>query len=108
MRFRIAVRHGQRTVVRSFLYPEHVVFQFLILCDLNDESYKNLPSYHVAGTNYNVSKRYVAIYPSDLQCDPNDSAQVAKYEELKNYVLRIQEGSDDSPLAMPDSNPEPQ
>lgn len=75
--------------------------------DIGDDSYKNLPNYHVAGTNYNVGKTYVAIYPSDLQCDPNDSAQTAKYEELKDYVFRIREGSADSPLAMPDSNPEP-
>ena len=74
--------------------------------DLNDDSYKNLPSYHVAGIGPNVNKRFVVIYPTDLQCDPNDSAQVAKYKELHDYVMKINEGSTDGPFYLPDSDPE--
>ena len=72
--------------------------------DLDDDSYKEIPSYHVAGVGKNVNKRFVVIYPTDLQCDSNDAAQMAKYEELHNYVLKIKEGSEDSPLYTADSD----
>lgn len=72
--------------------------------DMNDDSYKNLPNYHVAGVGQNVHKRFIAIYPTDLQFGPNSKA---KYDELHDIVYRIQEGSADSPLQTADSSPAP-
>ena len=71
---------------------------------MNDDSYKNLPNYHVAGVGQNVNKRFIAIYPTDLQFGPNSKA---KYDELHNIVYKIQEGSADSPLQTADSSPAP-
>jgi len=72
--------------------------------DMNDDSYKNLPNYHVAGVGQNVHKRFIAIYPTDLQFGPNSKA---KYDELHDIVYKIQEGSPDSPLQTADSSPAP-
>ncbi len=72
--------------------------------DMNDDSYKNLPNYHVAGVGQNVHKRFIAIYPTDLQFGPNSKA---KYDELHNIVYKIQEGAADSPLQTADSSPAP-
>lgn len=72
--------------------------------DLNDDSYRNIPSYHIAGVGPNVNKRFVVIYPTDLQCDSNDAAQMEKYKQLHEYVLKINEGSGDSPLQTADSD----
>lgn len=75
--------------------------------DPSDDSYKNLPSYQVAGDGTTVNKKFVAIFPTDLQCDPNDQTQMTKYKELSDYVHGIKEGNYDGPFVLPDSNPEP-
>ncbi len=72
--------------------------------DLNDKSYENIPNYHVAGVCRNANVRIVAIYPSDLQCDPNNSTQKAEYQELYDYVQKIGEGAANSPLQFADSD----
>ena len=75
--------------------------------DMDDNSYEQLPMpYQVAGVGKNVNKRFVAIYPSDVQYDFNDEQQSADYMELFDYLKKIKEGASDSPLQLSDSNPE--
>lgn len=75
--------------------------------DEDDNSYEQIPVPHqVAGVGKNVNKRFVAIYPSDVQFDFNDEQQTADYKELFDYLKKIKEGAEDSPLQLSDSNPE--
>lgn len=75
--------------------------------DEDDNSYEEIPVPHqVAGVGKNVNKRFVAIYPSDVQYDFNDEQQTADYKELFDYLKKIKEGAEDSPLQFSDSNPE--
>ena len=72
--------------------------------DMDDTSYEDLPmEFHVAGVGQNVNKRFVAIYPSDLQYDPQDSAQAADYKDLYDHLHKIGEGAANSPLQTSDS-----
>ena len=71
--------------------------------DLDDNSYTQVPHYSVAGVGRNVSKRFVAIFPTDVRWDPDDSAQGERYKELETYLLKIGEGAVHSPLVTADS-----
>ena len=66
--------------------------------DAGDTSYEKIPSWQVAGTGGNTGKRFVAIYPTDLQYNSNDSTQAADYQELYAHVRKIAEGMANSPL----------
>ena len=72
--------------------------------DMDDDSYKNIPSYQVAGVGRNVNKRFIAIYPSDVQYDPNDATQAAEYKELYDHTRKISEGAANSPFYTQDSD----
>ena len=72
--------------------------------DLDDDSYLSLPSYSVAGVGKNVNKRFVAIFPTDVQFDSSNSAQSARYHELLDYVQKIGEGAVNSPFQTSDSD----
>ena len=75
--------------------------------DMDDNSYEEMPiPYQVAGVAQNVNKRFLAIYPSDVQYNFDDEKQQADYLELFEYVKKIGEGAVDSPLQTSDSNPE--
>jgi hypothetical protein len=75
--------------------------------DINDNSYEQLPSYSVAGVGGNTNKRFIAIYPTDVQWNGQDAQQDADYRELSDYLHKIGEGAVNSPLATADSNAEP-
>ena len=76
--------------------------------DMDDTSYEEFPmEVHVAGVGQNVNKRFVAIYPSDLQYDPQDSQQAADYKDLYDHLHKIGEGAANSPLYTSDSDSEP-
>ena len=75
--------------------------------DPDDKSYESLPSYHVAGTGANTGKRFVAIYPTDLQCSTEYESVVIRYKDLKDYLFKIGEGAVNSPLQTSDSSPAP-
>lgn len=75
--------------------------------DMNDDSYENLPNYHVAGAGQNVNKRFVAIYPTDLQVSQEFESVVLRYKELYDYLYKIGEGAVNSPLQTSDSSPAP-
>lgn len=72
--------------------------------DMDDDSYKNIPSYHVAGVGKNVNKRFIAIYPTDVQWNHDDAAQEADYKDLQTYLQKIGEGAVNSPLKTADSD----
>ena len=72
--------------------------------DLDDNSYEQLPSYHVAGVGRNVNKRFVAIYPTDVQFNHEDANQEAEYRDLLEYLEKIGEGAVNSPLQLADSD----
>ncbi len=73
--------------------------------DLDDTSYEEFPmEVHVAGLGQNVNKRFVAIYPSDLQYNPQDSQQAADYKDLFDHLHKIGEGAVNSPLQTSDSD----
>lgn len=72
--------------------------------DLDDDSYTQLPSYSVAGVGKNVNKRFVAIFPTDVQYDGSNSAQAARYQELYDHVRKIGEGAANSPFQTSDSD----
>ena len=75
--------------------------------DIDDKSYEEMPMpYQVAGVGQNVNKRFIAIYPSDVQYNFDDEQQKADYMELFDYLKKIGEGAVDSPLQTSDSNPE--
>jgi len=75
--------------------------------DIDDETYKELPMPHCeAGVGRNVNKRFIAIYPSDVQYDFNNAEQSADYQELYDYLLKIGENAVDSPLQTSDSDPQ--
>ena len=72
--------------------------------DLNDDSYEQLPSYHVAGVGKNAGVRFIAEYPTDVQWNPNDATQDADYRDLQAYLQKIGEGAVNSPLQTADSD----
>ena len=72
--------------------------------DPDDTSYTNLPSYHIAGRGMNTNKVFVAIYPTDVQYDSNNSSQAARYQELFTYLQKIGEGAVNSPFQTQDSD----
>ena len=72
--------------------------------DLNDNSYGQLPSYHVAGVGKNAGVRFIAEYPTDVQWNPNDATQDADYRDLQAYLQKIGEGAVNSPLQTADSD----
>lgn len=64
--------------------------------DWGDNSYSEIPSYRIAGLS--DMKKYVAIFPTDVQYDSSDSTQTAEYQRLLEYVYRIDNESSDSPF----------
>ena len=72
--------------------------------DLDDNSYEMLPSYSVAGVGRNVNKRFIAIFPTDVQWDHNDEDQEEDYRELYEHVHKIGEGAVNSPFRTQDSD----
>lgn len=76
--------------------------------DPDDTSYEDFPDYSVAGQGQNVNKTFVALFPTDVQFNPDDPEQAADYQELFDHVKKIAEGMVDSPFQTSDSDSEPQ
>ena len=72
--------------------------------DPEDTSYEEFPSYSVAGTGKNVNKVFIALFPTDVQFNPEDADQQAAYEELYTHVHKIAEGMVNSPFQVADSD----
>lgn len=67
-----------------------IVFQ-ITAYDLDDDSYSELPSYAVAGTDN--EKRYIISYPTDVQFDPESGEQQEEYGRMAEYAKRINENN---------------
>lgn len=78
----------------------------IIAYDLNDDSYKQLPSYHEAGITTNSNVRLIAEYPTDVQWNHSDASQEADYKDLQAYLQKIGAGAGavNSPLQTGDSD----
>ena len=74
--------------------------------DPEDSTYESFPDYTVAGHGQNCGKTFIALFPTDVQYDPQDAQQEADYQELYTHVKKIAEGMADSPFQTADSNPE--
>ena len=48
--------------------------------DWGENTYKDFPSWSMAGSS--ADKKYVAVFPTDVQFDPKDPTQGAEYREL--------------------------
>ena len=72
--------------------------------DPEDTSYEEFPDYSVAGKGQNVNKTFVALFPTDVQYNPEDATQQADYDELFTHVKKIAEGAADSPFQTKDSD----
>lgn len=48
--------------------------------DWGDNSYEDFPDWSVAGSD--ADKKYIAVFPTDVRFDPNDSTQQKEYQEL--------------------------
>ena len=73
--------------------------------DENDNSYTDLPmEYHVAGVGQNTGKRFIAIYPSDVQYNFDNEEEKAGYLDMLHYLEKIGEGAVNSPFQTQDSN----
>ena len=72
--------------------------------DPEDTSYENFPDYSVAGHGQNCGKTFVALFPTDVQFNPQDADQQAAYQDLYTYVKKIGEGAVNSPFQTADSD----
>lgn len=64
--------------------------------DWGDNSYEDYPAYAVAGSS--EDKKYIAIFPTDVQYEPD---QEAGYRRMYDYVMRIndsEESAADNPF----------
>lgn len=83
-------------------YGGHVVT--LKAYDWGDDAYGEFPDWSVAGLSN--EKKFVAVYPTDVQFDTSDSAQVREYERLLKVVERMdcedEELAKDNPFEVTD------
>jgi len=72
--------------------------------DPEDTSYEQFPDYAVAGHGKNVNKTFIALFPTDVQFNPQDPDQAEDYQELFSHVQKIAEGMANSPFQVADSD----
>ena len=77
-------------------YDGHLVS--IMAFDPEDTSYEDFPDYSVAGRGKTVDKVFVALFPTDVQYNPDDPDQAEDYNELLTHVKKIAEGMADSPF----------
>lgn len=68
----------------------------IIAYDWGDNSYADLPNYEVAALS--EDKKYIILFPTDVQYNPQDSTQQEEYQRLAEYAKRIKNGNDDNPF----------
>lgn len=77
-------------------YEGHLVS--IMAFDPDDTSYEDFPAYSVAGRGKTVDKVFIALFPTDVQFNPDDPDQAEDYNELQNHLEKIAEGAADSPF----------
>lgn len=66
-------------------YGGHVVT--IMAYDWGDNDYEDFPSWSVAGLS--SEKKFIALYPTDVQFDPQDSTQSVEYGRLLKVAERM-------------------
>lgn len=70
----------------------------LIAYDWGDNGYEDYPEYTIAGLS--DEKKYIAVFPTDVQYNVKDAEQQEEYTRLLTYAKRIDQNNDDNPLAV--------
>lgn len=70
----------------------------IMAMDLDDTTYEEFPSYAIAGESKALGKRFIALFTTDVQYDPNDETQAAEYLDLMHYVQGINATNAGSPF----------
>lgn len=70
----------------------------LVAYDWGDNGYEEYPEYSIAGLS--EEKKYIAVFSTDVQFDPNDQTQQEEYSRLLTYAKRIDQTNKDNPLAV--------
>lgn len=64
--------------------------------DWGDNGYADIPSYKIAGLS--DTKKYIAIFPTDVQYDTSDATQTSEYQRLLDFAYRIDDENSDNPF----------
>ena len=70
----------------------------IMAMDMDDTSYEEFPAFAIAGESEALGKRFIAMFPTDLQCNPEDETQAEEYPPLSEHVHKIDMNSADSPF----------
>lgn len=70
----------------------------IVAYDLKDNSCSDLPHYTLAGTAGN--KKYIAVFPTDLQYDNTNDTQKKEYERMMEFALKIDVNNRDNPFSV--------
>lgn len=65
--------------------------------DWGDNGYEQYPAYAVAGLS--ETKKYIAVFPTDVQYDLNSAQQRNEYERLRKFADRIDQNRADNPFS---------
>ncbi len=63
-----------------------------------DDSYRDYP--HYAYGALGEDKKYIVLFPTDLQYDFSDSVQMEEYQELQKFAEKINDQYEDNPLTI--------
>lgn len=66
--------------------------------DWGDNSYEDYPHYVIG--NLSEDKKYIVVFPTDVQYNINDSIQKEEYERLKEFAEQIYGQNSDNPLSI--------
>ena len=67
---------------------------------LDDTSYEDFPDYAIAGESEALGVRFIALFPTDVQYDPEDETQTEEYSELLDHVKKIDKSAANSPFIL--------
>ncbi|MBR3376712.1 MAG: hypothetical protein IKG44_03415 [Mogibacterium sp.] len=65
---------------------------------LNDAGYKDFPDYSVIGEA--EGKRYIAVYPTDIQFDPENKQAMEDYQAVMQEINKIRNNDAESPVVI--------
>ena len=65
--------------------------------DWGENGYENFPNYKIACLTEN--KKYIAMFPTDVQYNPNDSVQAEEYARLRQWASNIDQDNSSNPFS---------
>lgn len=65
---------------------------------LDDADYEDFPNYSVIGETEGM--RYIAVYPTDVQFDPENNQAIEDYRAVMQEVKKIRNNDADSPVVI--------